>query len=314
MTGNCRPEAEQLVASAEGAEEATSNPERGEGGCHPARRLELSVGTGGNGCNNTATNLEKAVKFAECMRDNGGKDFPDSSCRWAPHRHESNPIHRREGCSQHSGVPGRGGEVYRSLLKRTGAAGQVKRKTWVLAGAAVLVAVTVTGSVVAMSSATQATPAAQERPANTVKVEKGKLSAMVSLDGTLTYRARSDGSPYSVINQSQGTYTKLPELGQVISQGQVLYRVNDSPVVLLYGSTPAYRTLSAGATGADVAELNADLVALGYATSGQLSPTSASFGSATTTALEKLQGDAGGDRERHAELLAKPCSNPPPCG
>ena len=132
-----------------------------------------------------------------------------------------------------------------------------------------------------------------EPPANTVKVEKRTLSAMVSVDGTLTYRAAPDGSPYSVINQASGTYTELPVPGQVISQGQVLYRVNDSPVVLLYGSTPAYRTLSAGATGADVAELNADLVALGYATSAQLSPTSASFGSATTTALEKLQAALG---------------------
>ena len=34
---------------------------------------------------------------------------------------------------------------------------------------------------------------------------------MVSLDGTLTYRARSDGSPYAVINQARGIYTKLPE-------------------------------------------------------------------------------------------------------
>ena len=167
------------------------------------------------------------------------------------------------------------------------------RKTWVLAGAAVLVAVIATAGVVVMSGAKQATPAAQEPPANTAKVEKGKLSAMVSVDGTLTYSAQSDGSPYSVINHAQGTYTKLPALGQVISQGQVLYRVNDSPVVLLYGSTPAYRTLSAGASGADVAELNADLVALGYATSAQLSPTSASFGSATTTAVEKLQAALG---------------------
>jgi hypothetical protein len=74
VTGNCRPEAEQLVCSAEGA---TSNPERGEGGCPPARRLKLSVGTGSSGGNNTATNLEKAVKFAQCMRDNGRKDLPD---------------------------------------------------------------------------------------------------------------------------------------------------------------------------------------------------------------------------------------------
>jgi hypothetical protein len=96
-----------------------------------------------------------------------------------------------------------------------------------------------------------------------------------------------------VINQAQGTYTKLPDPGQVISQGQVLYRVDDSPVVLLYGSTPAYRSLSAGATGVDVAELNADLVALGYATSAQVTPTSSVFASATTTALEKLQAALG---------------------
>ena len=168
----------------------------------------------------------------------------------------------------------------------------MKRKTWALAGAAGLVAVTVTATVVAMSTAKQTTSAAQV-PANTVKVEKRTLSAMVSLDGTLTYQAGPDGAPYSVINQSQGTYTKLPELGLVISQGQVLYRVNDSPVVLLYGSTPAYRTLSAGASGADVVELNADLVALGYATSAQLTPTSSYFESATTTALEKLQAALG---------------------
>ena len=167
------------------------------------------------------------------------------------------------------------------------------RKTWVLAGTAVLVAAIATGGVVDMSSGKQAISAAQEPPPNKVKVAKRELSAMVSLSATLTYRAGPDGSPYSVINQASGIYTELPGPGQVISQGQVLYRVNDSPVGLLYGSTPAYRSLSAGASGADVTELNADLVALGYATSAQLSATSSFFGSATTTAVEKLQADLG---------------------
>jgi peptidoglycan hydrolase-like protein with peptidoglycan-binding domain len=116
---------------------------------------------------------------------------------------------------------------------------------------------------------------------------------MVSQAGTLTYRARSDGSPYSVINHARGTYTKLPAAGRVISQDHVLYRVNDRPVVLLHGSTPAYRNLSAGASGPDVAELNADLVALGYATRAQLHPRSASFGPATTAAVMKLQAALG---------------------
>jgi hypothetical protein len=163
------------------------------------------------------------------------------------------------------------------------------RKIWALATAAVLAGAAITGGVLAISGGKQAVAAAPPLPVDTTRVEKRTLSAMISQGGILTYRARSDGSPYSVINQARGAYTQLPTLGQVIRQGHPLYRVNNRPVALLYGSTPAYRTLSAGATGPDVAELNADLVALGYATHAQLSPRSASFGSATTTAVERLQ-------------------------
>ena len=162
-----------------------------------------------------------------------------------------------------------------------------------LAAAGLLAAIGATGGVVVMSGAQGRALAAQPASANTASVAKRTLSAMVSEAGVLTYRAGSGGSPYSVINQAQGTYTSLPAIGHVISQGHVLYRVNDSPVVLLRGSTPAYRTLLAGASGPDVAELNADLVALGYATRAQLSPTSVAFGPATTTALEKLQATLG---------------------
>ena len=169
----------------------------------------------------------------------------------------------------------------------------MRRKTWARVAAAVLIALVVTGGVLVMSGPKQQVPATQQSPVDTVKVERRALSAMVSQAGTLTYRAQPDGSPYSVINQARGIYTNLPAVGQVVSQGQVLYRVNDHPVVLLYGSTPAYRTLSAGESGPDVGELNADLVALGYGTRAQLSPKSASFGPATITAVQKLQAVVG---------------------
>ena len=169
----------------------------------------------------------------------------------------------------------------------------MSRTTWVPSAAAVLAAATATGGVAAMSSATHATAAPRQLPVGTARVERRTLSAMVSQAGTLTYRARSDGSPYSVINHARGTYTKLPAAGRVIAQGHVLYRVNDRPVVLLHGSTPAYRTLSAGASGPDVGELNADLVALGYGTRARLSPRSASFTPATTAAVIKLQAALG---------------------
>ena len=172
----------------------------------------------------------------------------------------------------------------------------MKRKTWVLAAAAVLVAVTATGGVVALSSAKQATSAAQEPSVNTVKVERGRLLDMVSQYGILTYRARSDGSPYSVFNRARGTYTELPNAGDEVGCGDVLYRVDDTPVLLLCGSTPAYRSLSEGTSGPDVTELNANLVHLGYATRAQLDPSSDRFSSETASAVEKLQSKLGEDQ------------------
>jgi peptidoglycan hydrolase-like protein with peptidoglycan-binding domain len=167
----------------------------------------------------------------------------------------------------------------------------MRRKLWVPAIA--LAAVAVTGSVLAMSAGRHASAAARPLPVGTTQVEKRTLSAMVSQGAILGYRARSDGSPYAVINQAHGVYTKLPAVGQVISPGQVLYRVSNSPVVLLHGSTPAYRALSAGLSGPDVAQLNRDLVSLGYATASQLHPGSTFFGPATTAAVEKLQAALG---------------------
>src|ERR1700712_5435208 len=170
------------------------------------------------------------------------------------------------------------------------------RRRSVLAGAVAVAAVAATGIVVVASSGKDATSAAQDPPASTATVTRGKLSDMVSQYGTLTYRARSDGSPYVVINRAHGTYTELPGDGDEIACGDVLYRMDDRPVVLLCGSTPAYRPLSEGDNGRDVAELNANLVQLGYATRAQLDASSDDFGSATASALEQLQSRLGDGR------------------
>lgn len=170
------------------------------------------------------------------------------------------------------------------------------RKSWLLVGVAVLAAAAAAGGVVAISSAEQATAAAQEPSVRTATVERGKLSDQVSQSGTLTYRAQPNGSPYTVFNRARGTYTKLPNSGDRVDCGGVLYRVNNQPVVLLCGSTPAYRSLAEGASGPDVTELNANLVDLGYATRAQLDPSSDSFSAATVAALRKLQAKLGEDQ------------------
>jgi peptidoglycan hydrolase-like protein with peptidoglycan-binding domain len=162
-----------------------------------------------------------------------------------------------------------------------------------VATAVVLVATAATGGLVAMSHAKGSNGAARKPPVNTATVERGKLADKVSLYGTLTYRARSDGSPYAVINRARGTYTELPQGGDYVACGDVLYRVDDRPVLLLCGSTPAYRPLSKGDRGPDVTELNANLVDLGYATRAQLNPSDHFFSSETASALEKLQSKLG---------------------
>ena len=168
------------------------------------------------------------------------------------------------------------------------------RKTWVPAAAVVLVAAAAVGGVmVATSGGGHATPAAQASAVNTATVDRGKLSDAVSQYGILTYRARPDGSRYAVINRSGGTYTELPTAGDMVGCGAVLYRVNNHPVLLLCGPTPAYRSLSEGDSGPDVAALNANLVHLGYATRTQLDPSSRDFGAVTASALEKLQSKLG---------------------
>lgn len=119
-------------------------------------------------------------------------------------------------------------------------------------------------------------------------VKRRSLSSQTQVDATLGY-----AGSYRIVNQARGTITYLPAVGKVVRQGEVLYRVDGTPVVLLYGSVPVYRRLAKGTSGADVKQLNADLVALGYATSAELDPDSDAFGASTKAALKKLQADLG---------------------
>jgi hypothetical protein len=152
----------------------------------------------------------------------------------------------------------------------------------VLTGAAVLVAAAATGGAVVLSGGEQATAASQAASANTATVQEGKLSAAVSQDGTMSYRARPDGSPFSAINHARGTYTGLPEVGDEVDCGGVLYRVDARPVLLLCGTLPTYRALHVGDAGQDVRQLNRNLHVRGDA-----------FTAKTQKALKALQRRRG---------------------
>jgi hypothetical protein len=154
---------------------------------------------------------------------------------------------------------------------------------------------------------TRADPTAGADPTALATVTERSLSSQTQVNATLGYAGNynvvvasggsgaSSGSAQtgSSGQSGAGTFTALPTAGQVLSQGQSLYSINLGPVVLLYGATPASRSLSEGMSGADVAQLNADLVALGDASTAALDPSSDYFSAATATALDKLQADLG---------------------
>jgi hypothetical protein len=81
-------------------------------------------------------------------------------------------------------------------------------------------------------------------------------AAQASLaEAAATETVYSDGS----------TYTMLPDVGRVVRRNEALYAIGGQPVVLLYGSTPAWRAFIPGMSpGSDVAELNTNLRTLGY--------------------------------------------------
>jgi len=126
-------------------------------------------------------------------------------------------------------------------------------------------------------------------------VQQGPLSSQVNQSGTLSYAAGADGSAYPVINQARGTYTWVPAAGTQVDCGETLYKVDQKPVILFCGSTPAYRNLTEGNDGKDVQALNKTLVGEGYADRSELDPDSHHFGAETAQALEKLQDKRDAD-------------------
>jgi peptidoglycan hydrolase-like protein with peptidoglycan-binding domain len=169
----------------------------------------------------------------------------------------------------------------------TGGPLTVRRRPWMLA-AAVLALLAAAIALPAWFTGARQSDGTGARPIPTslATITQRSLSSQIRVGGTLGYSGN-----YAVVNQSRGTITALPPVGAIISRGESLYEVDGSPVILLYGQTPAYRTLSEGMSGSDVAQLNANLVELGLA--GADLAGSDRFGPETAAAVRKLQAALG---------------------
>ena len=185
------------------------------------------------------------------------------------------------------------------------------RRGWVVAGVVVVVAAAGLGAALATGAfrgSGRPASASSGYATGTATVTRQSLTSQTQENATLgdagtwsvAVPANSSSSSSAASSSSSsaagsGTFTWLPQIGQVIRQGQQLYGVSGGPVLLLYGPVPAYRDLSEGMTGADVAELNRDLVKLGYATRAALGPRSGwdYYSAATAYAVDLLQTKLG---------------------
>ncbi|MET9338404.1 peptidoglycan-binding domain-containing protein [Nonomuraea sp. NPDC003804] len=130
-------------------------------------------------------------------------------------------------------------------------------------------------------------------PPVTAKVTRQTLVDSQTENGELGY-----GAATTVNSRLSGTVTRLPATGTRIRRGQAVYRLDDTPVVLLYGTLPAYRALSAGVEGADVRRFEQNLHALGY----RGFTVDDTYSAATAAAVMEWQDDLGLPRTGTVEL------------
>jgi peptidoglycan hydrolase-like protein with peptidoglycan-binding domain len=104
-----------------------------------------------------------------------------------------------------------------------------------------------------------------------------------------SYRAFQLGEETLIFSAGAiGVLTWLPEVGTILESGDVVARVNDSPVVLVEGAFPMYRTLREGVEGQDVQQLEQALVSLGFDPDGSVA-IDEEFTSATENMVEVWQ-------------------------
>jgi putative peptidoglycan binding protein len=156
----------------------------------------------------------------------------------------------------------------------------VKRWAWVIAGL---------GLVAALVAALGLNPGGQPEPRpsrvwDTVQIARERLVSYVTVDGEVGF-----GPAQPFATRAEGTITWLAPVNTTVERGRPLLRVDDKPVILLYGPLPMYRVLAETLVGQDVAQLEQNLKQLGY--TGFTVDTT--FSASTTAAVKRWQRDSG---------------------
>jgi len=161
----------------------------------------------------------------------------------------------------------------------------MRRRTLVGGAAAAAVVVSgATAAVVGLSGQQPSEAAQSDLPAETAEITKTTLRDTVTVEGTLGY-----GDVVPVNAGGKGTVTWLAPVGSTVKRGKPLFKVDQQPVVALYGRLPLYRELRTDVEGDDVEQLERNLQKLGYTGF----TVDEDFTAATADAVEEWQDDLG---------------------
>ena len=167
-------------------------------------------------------------------------------------------------------------------------------------GRTVLIAVGLVGAIgigaIAVAAADQPTGsgdavATQATAPATATVERRTLAVTEDLTGTLGY----DGE-MSLVGNLRGTLTRAAQSGDLLEAGDIAYEVDGKQrASVMIGSRPAWRTMASGVdNGADIRQLEQNLVALGY---GDGVKVDNKWTKATTKAVKRWQKARGLTRD-----------------
>jgi peptidoglycan hydrolase-like protein with peptidoglycan-binding domain len=154
----------------------------------------------------------------------------------------------------------------------------------VVAGVVAVGAVVAAITVVNLPDAGSSPDLVKSTPVSTTEITEQTLTDRESHGGTLGH-----GDTTTISSRGDGTVTGLPAEGATVIRGAALFRLDNRPVALLYGSLPAYRTLSTGVKGSDVKQFEQNLWALGY----RGFTVDVTYNASTASAVKHWQKDIG---------------------
>lgn len=167
-------------------------------------------------------------------------------------------------------------------------------RSWLTIALVVLALVAAASAIVAskLTSPRQAVAdaAAPARPVVTSIVESRVLKAQLVVRGDVVAAGRVDVVPSGSSGSLPVVTAVRAHVGDAVGEGDVPVVVAGRPVIVLQGAFPAYRSLSPGTSGPDVAQLQGALVRLGF-----LRERSADgvYGSSTASAVAALYRKLG---------------------